>query len=103
MSGALTIMLGGVSYRLLPTFAALLALEEQSGLGLLTLAKRFAGGEFTLAELVALIRAGLIGAGEKVPDNLGALVLAQGLSALTPVLTRFLEAALNGDSSAGKA
>jgi hypothetical protein len=103
MRGEITLMLGGIAYRLCPTFAALAALEQASGTGLFTLAKKFAAGEFTLPELVALIRAGIEGSGGQAPDDLGEQVLREGVATLTPTLTQFLHAALAGQASAGKA
>lgn len=97
------IRLGGRDYRLQPTYKALLALEEQSGTGLLTLAKRFADGSFTLADALAVLRCGLEGAGEVVPVNLGELLVAAGLAGLALPLAQFIHMALSGEDSAGKA
>lgn len=95
--------LGGQSYQLRPTFKALLTLEERSGLGLITLARRFADGSFTLADAVEVLRAGAEGAGEVLPPNIGELVVTHGLAGLAAPLAQFLHLALSGDAEMGKA
>lgn len=100
MIGDLTLTLGGETVTLRPTFAALLALEKDSGTGLITLARRFAEGTFTVADCVAVLRAGMQGAGETPPPDLGDRLVAAGVAALAGPLVRFLQAALTGDSGA---
>jgi hypothetical protein len=95
--------LSGRSYQLRPSFAALLKLEQQSGVGLLTLARKFAASEFTLAELLALITTGLEGAGETLPPDLPEQLAQAGLASLTPVATSYLQLALTGEQPLGKA
>ena len=87
-------------YTLKPTFAALLALEEATGTGLVALARRFAEGTFTLAELLAVIRSGLV---EPVPSDLAEQLGRKGIAALTPVVGAYLHAALTGELPPGKA
>ena len=101
--GALTLSLGGINYSLCPSFAALALLEEASGYGLITLAKRFAEGAFTLRDLAALIKAGLEGAGHTAPPELEDYIAQAGIATLAPIAMRFLEIALGGDPSVGKA
>ena len=102
MSGELTLTLGQERIVLRPSFAALSALEQDAGTGLITLARRFAEGNFTLSDCVAIVRAGILGAGGVVPPNLGELIVAGGLAALSAPLSRFLRMALTGESDAGK-
>ncbi len=97
------ITLGSQRYTLRPTFAALLQVEEETGLGLITLARKIAAGDFTMNEAVAIIRAGLIGAGKTPPADLGALVFAAGVAQIIMPLAQFLEAALTGADTMGKA
>lgn len=97
------VTLAETAYRLRPTYKALLQLEERTGMGLLTLARRFAEGSFTLADALAVLRAGAEGAGEKLPEDLGNLLVQQGLAGLAQPLAQFLHLALTGEDSAGKA
>lgn len=92
-----------LGHELRPSFGALLQLEEQTGLGLITLAKKFADGSFTLAEALAVLQAGIKGAGGIVPPDLGAQLVTGGLATLAPVLADFLLAALSGEDSSKKA
>ncbi len=97
------ITLAGQKYQLRPTFKALLALEERTGFGLITLARRFADGTFTLADAAEVLRAGAEGAGEKLPLNIGELLVSQGLAGLAQPLAQFLHLALSGEPEMGKA
>lgn len=99
----ITLVLAAKAYQLRPSFAALAKLEQQTGVGLLTLARKFAASEFTLAELLALISTGLEGAGETIPPDLPEQLARVGLATLTPVATSYLQLALTGELPAGKA
>lgn len=95
--GEISLALAGTSFVLKPSFATLMALEAATGTGLITLARKFASGEFTLAELAALLKAGIEGAGGQAPDNLGELVASEGVANVAAVLSRFLTQALAGE------
>ena len=97
------IVLAGTAYRLVPTFKALLQLEQRTGTGLITLARRFAEGSFTLQDALEVLRAGSEGAGETLPDNAGELLVRQGVVSVAQPLCAFLQCALAGDDDAGKA
>jgi len=98
------ITLEGKTYTLRPSFAALLQLEQRTGTGLITLARKFADGSFTLAEAEAVLRAGIEGAGQSAPAELGLLLVQTGLAGVAQPLAAFLHLALTGEeSSAGKA
>lgn len=98
--GDIVLTLGETRLHVRPTFAALCTMEEQTGQSLIALARRFAEGAFTLSDCKVVIEAGLLGAGQAVPPNLGELILTAGLLTLAAPLTRFLEAALLGESTA---
>ncbi len=100
MMGELVLVLAGKSCRLRPTFASLQALEKLSGIGLITLARKFSEGNFTLRECVYVIETGLMGAGETVPDDLGELLVKKGVASLSRIISRYLEAALVGEEPA---
>lgn len=98
------LVLKGQAYALRPTFAALLRLEERSQTGLITLARRFAEGTFTLKEALAVFQAGLEGAGTAMPDQAGELLVQAGLAEVAGPLAQFLHEALSGETdNAGKA
>lgn len=97
------ITLNGQSYPLRASFATLYALEEELGMGLITLAGEVAAGRLTLRQSEAIIRAGLRGAGESIPEPLGPLLLVQGLATLAAPVAQFLHLALTGEDAAGKA
>lgn len=97
MSGELTLTLGDKAYTLRPTFAALMAMEKETATGLITLAKRFADGSFTLSDCHAIIHAGIKGAGEIPPDNLAELVFQKGIHSVSGLIAEFLKAALTGE------
>lgn len=98
------VTLGPHTYTLRPSFAALLQLEQRTGCGLVTLARRFADGSFTLADAEAVLRAGIEGAGQSAPAELGLLLVQSGLAGVAQPLAAFLHLALTGEESgAGKA
>lgn len=94
--GEVTLNLDGLALLLRPSFAALAQMEQQSGMGLVALARRFAQGQFSLQDCVTVLEAGLRGAGQTPPADLGERVLRAGLLAVVPTLTSFIEAALMG-------
>jgi hypothetical protein len=59
--GEVAITLGGKNYILRPTFAALSAIEQTLGQGLVALAGKLANGAITLEELSAIIAQCVIG------------------------------------------
>ena len=94
--GEAGLRVGGADLVLRPTFAALVAAEEELG-PLFALVERAAGGRLTLTEMVALFWHCL----SKSPDGLtrealGEAVVAQGLAAATPVLRVLLGQVLSG-------
>lgn len=95
--GEITLVLAGTTFLLRPSFSTLMALETATGTGLITLARKFAGGDFTLAELGALVKAGIEGAGGVAPDNMGELITREGVANVAAPLSRFLAQALAGE------
>jgi hypothetical protein len=94
--GEIAIDLSGVSLVLRPSFTALAQMEQQSGVGLVALAQRFASGQFNLTDCVAVIEAGVRGAGQTPPADLGDRLIQAGLLAVAAKVTAFIEAALMG-------
>jgi len=94
--GEILVNLLGNAFVLRPSFAALAAMEAATGVGLITLARQFASGGCTLAHMVALLKAGIEGAGGTAPDNLGELVAQSGVAQVAGTLSQFLAQALSG-------
>lgn len=92
-----SIELGGRTLLLRPTFAALASLEERSGEALLALSERVISGRLTLRDCVNLLRSGIEGAGETVPDDLEQLVVDEGYLKVTASVISWFRTALVGD------
>ena len=92
--GAITV--AGASLTVRPSFAALVAAEEELG-PLFALIERAAAGELKLGELVALFWHCLAEGPEGVTrERLGEAVVEAGLAAATPVLRMLLGQVLRG-------
>lgn len=94
--GEAEIVVAGEALRLRPTFAALVAAEEELG-PLFALVERAADGQLKLAELTALFWHCL----DATPDSLtrerfSENVAGQGLAAATPALRMLLRQILQG-------
>lgn len=96
LRGEAAIRVAGETLLLRPSFAALVAAEDELG-PLFALVERAAAGELRLAELVALFwhclaerPAGM------TRDALGEAIAAGGLAAATPVLRTLLQQILQG-------
>lgn len=96
--GDVTITLGGRDYVLRPTFDALVGLEGKLETGLVPLARQFLEGRFGLREVNAILVAGIEGAGQRPPDDLGELIVKDGIAGFTEPLVQFLSGALRGDA-----
>ena len=94
--GEATLRVGGAELVLRPTFAALVAAEEELG-PLFALVERAASGGLALGEMVALFWHCLHERPEGLTrEALGEAVVAQGLAAVTPVLRVVLGQVLSG-------
>lgn len=94
--GEAAIRVGGAELTLRPTFAALVAAEEELG-PLFALVERAAAGGLKLGEMIALFWHCLV----ERPDGvtraaLGEVVTAQGLAVATPALRVLLSQILSG-------
>jgi len=74
-------------------------MEGTTGVELLALAQRLAGGTVTLAIAVAMIGAGIRGAGGKVPPDLGDLVLREGILSVLRQISGWLAGVFAGDTA----
>ena len=90
--GALTV--AGAMLTVRPSFAALIAAEQELG-PLFALVERAAAGRLTLAETVALVCLAERPAGLD-RDALGEAVVEAGLAALTPLVRTLLQQVLKG-------
>jgi len=96
LRGEAELFVRGERLPLRPTFAALIAAEEELG-PLFALVERASAGELRLAEMVALFWHCRRHWPEAVTrEDVGEAVAAQGLAATTPVLKAILQQILSG-------
>lgn len=70
-------------YVLRPSFQAITLMEEYFSRGIIDIARDYHNGKVTHArDFIAIIHAGLRGAGQEPPDNLDERVVATGLAQL---------------------
>ena len=95
--GEVALTLGGRSFALRPTFAAIAEIETRCGQGLVALARRLTAGDIRVSDFAVIITAGLKAAGEPARyDKVGELVLEEGVGALAPAVGEFLRQAIAG-------
>ena len=96
MRGEAELLVRGERLVLRPTFAALVAAEEELG-ALFGLVERASAGGLRLAEMVALFwHCRRDWPPEITRDHVGEAVSAQGLATVTPVLKTILQQILSG-------
>lgn len=97
LRGETTLALGGETFTLRPTFAAIMEIEDRLG-GIVPLATRAAAGDFGLKEVTIILWATLNGASPRglSLDEVGERVLHAGLAAVTPVVRDLLTTVLTG-------
>lgn len=96
LRGEAELRVAGTTYRLRPSFAALVAAEAELG-PLFALAERAAEGGLRLDELAALMWHCIDGRPEAVTRTMvGEAVVAAGLVAVTPALRQLLMQILQG-------
>lgn len=91
------LVLNKKDYVLRPTFEALAEMEGMTGIELVPLALKFQKAQVSLSTLKAVIMAGLKGAGQPVPDDLGALILKAGLANIILEIGQWLVSVFDGD------
>ena len=97
LRGEVPLTLGGRVYVLRPSFAAIVAVEQRLG-GVIALAVKGSKGELGLREMAALIFETMEkdGSGAPSEEEVGALILEEGLAAISPVVSALLAAILKG-------
>ncbi|HEX2792839.1 MAG TPA: gene transfer agent family protein [Croceicoccus sp.] len=93
--GEAAIAVKGRKRRLRPTFAALVAAEEELG-PLFALVERAGSGRLKLAEMTALFWHCLADRADLSRDDLGEAIASQGLAANAPTLRAVLHQVLQG-------
>lgn len=94
--GEASLLVGGVSLTLRPSFEALVAAEEELG-PLFGLVERAADGALKLSEMAALFWHCVDDRPEAVTrERIGAAIAEAGLAAATPALKRLLTQILQG-------
>lgn len=96
LRGEAELLVRGERLKLRPSFAALIAAEEELG-PLFGLVERASAGELRLAEMVTLFWHCRCGWPEAVTrEHVGEAVAAQGLASATPALKAILQQILSG-------
>ena len=98
--GEASLVIHGEAHVLRPTFAALVAAEDELG-PLFALVERASAGQLRLNELVALFWRCLASPGALTREDVGEAVAAQGLAAAAVPLRALLVQILQGDPSTG--
>ena len=93
--GEASVRVGGAAFLLRPSFAALVAAEDELG-SLFALVERAASSGLLLGEIVALFWHCLVGREDLTREALGEAIVAQGLSEVTPALKTLLRQILMG-------
>jgi len=93
--GEAALIIEGRKRRLRPTFAALVAAEEELG-SLFALVERAGDGRMTLREMTALFWHCLADRADLSRDDVGGAIAAQGLAASAPALRTVLKQVLQG-------
>ncbi|MFB0872550.1 MULTISPECIES: gene transfer agent family protein [unclassified Sphingobium] len=93
--GEAALELGGETLRLRPSFAALVAAEQELG-PLFDLVERATDGKLSLGDLVALFWHCLVDREAMTREALGEAVVAVGLAKVTPALKAMLQQILAG-------
>jgi hypothetical protein len=96
LRGEASLLIAGQPYLLRPSFAALIAAEEELG-PLFALVERAASGQLKLSELTALFWHCLTRRDELTREALGEAVAAQGLAACAKPLRTLLAQILQGE------
>lgn len=96
--GEVSLICKGEVLKLRPSFAALVAAEQELG-SLFALVERAAQGALRLEELAALFWHCRYGAPQAISrEDMGEAIVAQGLAKTTPVLRALLQQILAGQS-----
>jgi len=93
------VTLGGRTYDLVPSFGALVRIEQALGAGLGALLLRFLKREHGVTDTARILYEGIVARlGNAAPDYeaVGALVVREGLDAVSPAALDLLAAALRG-------
>jgi hypothetical protein len=100
MRGEVPFVLDGRRHALVLTLGGLAALEQAlAGEGLAGLAERLSSGRLSVGDALAVISAGLAGAGNDVsPDALGRAMPAEALHDVLDTAARLLAASFGGGS-----
>jgi hypothetical protein len=99
--GEVEVKLGGKMRTMRPTFQGLREVEHRTGLGVIELVQRFGEGKASLDHVAIVLAIGLRAANDDAPDydQIGEMLMRQGMSdVLLPILV-FLASAFVGDQA----
>ncbi len=85
-------------YCLRPSFAAIAAIEQRTGRGIMQLADRFLSVVFGLQETVIVVEECIKASGEACPSDLGDIIRRHGLAKLANPMLMLVRAAISGDA-----
>ena len=102
--GEVEVELGGKTWTMRPTFQSLCEIEDRTGVGITTLARRCYEGEFGVGPITAVLWAGIRAAHDDGPDydEVGRLIVKEGISRFAAPALALLLAALIGDDAGKK-
>jgi hypothetical protein len=102
--GEAEIALDGKTYTLRLSFQALCRIEEGTGLRIGTMLRRFAEGDLGARDMAVVIHAGMHAFDERAPslDEVGRMVVDEGIAALAAPVGAFLANAISGNRSGAK-
>jgi hypothetical protein len=99
LRGEVSMTLGGRAFTLRPSFAAIVTVEERLG-SVISLALKASKGELGLREATALLWETLDQRTAMSEEELGGLILQEGVAAVAPAVSALLAAILRGSRHA---
>jgi|LakMenEpi03Aug12_release.lakeMendotaPanAssembly.Ray.scaffolds.fasta_scaffold171439_6 hypothetical protein len=99
--GDVPVTIAGTVYTMRPSFEALAAIEEKTGVGIIPLWRRFGQQDFGIRDVVTVVTEAVRAGEGKVPDKFPALIVQTGIFTLAQPIASFLTNALAGDKAEG--
>lgn len=100
--GDVPVTIAGTVYTMRPTFEALAAIEEKTGIGLIPLWKRFGTQQYGIRDVVHVVTEAVRAGEGRVPDGFSEKIVQTGVVTLSKPIAEYLTNALAGDAAPGK-